>query len=331
MTLTLRGYRDEDFAAVVELWNACHLLRPHHDPKRELAFVHAATNAELFLAFEEEKLAGSIHVGHDAHRAWMYHLGVAPALRRRGIGRALVAHAESWALARALPKLMLLIREENKAVSAFYARLGYGQEPRLVMSKSFGAKDRPGPDAMIDVVVTHLEMTEAPTRATVPLPAGVRLAVMRAEGPSTEFYRFLYDQVGDPWFWYERKQMTDKALAAILNDPAVELYLLHVAGAPAGYAEIDRRQTPEVALAYFGLIPRYTGRGLGWYFLNWAIDTAWTGGTTRLTVNTCTLDHPKALQIYQRAGFTPLRQEHLQILDPRLTGKTPKDLEPRRP
>jgi GNAT superfamily N-acetyltransferase len=89
--------------------------------------------------------------------------------------------------------------------------------------------------------------------------------------------------------------------------------------------------TPEVALAYFGLIPRYTGRGLGWYFLNWAIDTAWTGGTTRLTVNTCTLDHPKALQIYQRAGFTPLRQDHLQILDPRLTGKTPKDLEPRRP
>ena len=93
MTLTLRGYRDEDFAAVVELWTACHLLRPHHDPKRELAFVRTATNAELFLAFEDERLAGSIHVGHDAHRAWMYHLGVAPALRRRGIGRTLVAHA----------------------------------------------------------------------------------------------------------------------------------------------------------------------------------------------------------------------------------------------
>ena len=107
---------------------------------------------------------------------------------------------------------------------------------------------------------------------------------------------------------------------AILTDPAVELYLLYVAGAPAGYAEIDRRSAPEVTLAYFGLIPRYTGRGLGWYFLNWAIDTAWTGGTTRLTVNTCTLDHPKALQIYQRCGFTPLRQEHLRILDPRLTG-----------
>ena len=103
MTLTLRGYRDEDFAAVVELWTACHLLQPHHDAKRELAFLRAATNAELFLAFEDERLAGSIHIGHDAHRAWMYRLGVAPALRRRGIGRTLVAHAESWTLARGLP------------------------------------------------------------------------------------------------------------------------------------------------------------------------------------------------------------------------------------
>src|SRR5258708_37972391 len=93
MNLTLRGYRDEDFAAVVELWTACHLLRPHHDPKRELAFVRAATNAELFLAFEQDWLAGSIHVGQDGHRAWMYHLGVAPPLRRRGIGRALGARA----------------------------------------------------------------------------------------------------------------------------------------------------------------------------------------------------------------------------------------------
>ena len=246
--LVIRGYRDEDFAAVVELWTACHLLRPHHDPKRELAFVRGATNAELFLAFEDERLAGSIHVGHDAHRAWMYRLGVARLARARGRPGA----GRPWQILGCGPrpaKLMLLIREGNEAVSAFYAGLGYGQEPRLVMSKTFGAEDRPGPDAMIDVVVTYLEMTEVPARATVPLPAGIRLAVVRAEAPSAEFYRFLYDQVGDPWFWYERKEMADEALAAILGDPAVELYLLHVAGVPAGFAEIDRRQVPEVALA----------------------------------------------------------------------------------
>jgi GNAT superfamily N-acetyltransferase len=331
MTLALRGYRDEDFTAVVELWTTCHLLRPHHDPKRELAFVRGAVNAELFLAFDGERLVGSVHVGHDGHRAWMYRLGVAPGSRRRGIGRALAAHAESWALARGLPKLMLLIRDGNEGVVEVYGRLGYAQERRLVMSKSFQPQDRPGPDAMIDVVITYLEMTAAPTRPTVPPPAGIRLALLRAEAPGTAFYRFLYEQVGDPWFWYERKQLSDDELAKIIGDPGVEIYVPYVAGAPAGYVEIDRRAASEVKFAYFGLIPAYIGRGLGWYFLNWAIDTAWTGDTRRLVVDTCTLDHPKALQTYQRAGFTAFRQEHRRILDPRLTGKTPKHLEPRLP
>ena len=331
MTLTLRGYRDEDFAAVIELWTACHLLKSHHDPKRELGLVHGAANAELFLAFADERLVGSAQVGHDGHRAWMYRLGVVTDARRQGIGRALIAHAESWALARGMPKLMLLIREGNEHVTEVYGRLDYVQEPRLVMSKTFQPQDAPGADAMIDVVITYLEMTEAPTRPTVPQPAGLRLALLRAEAPSTAFYRFLYAQVGDPWFWYERKHLSDEALARITNDPAVEIYVPYVAGVPAGYAEIDRRAGAEVQLTYFGLMPAYIGRGLGWYFLNWAIDTAWTGGTQRLVVDTCTLDHPKALQTYQRAGFTPFRQEHRRIVDPRLTGKTPKHLEPRLP
>ena len=184
---------------------------------------------------------------------------------------------------------------------------------------------------MIEVIITYLEMTKAPTRPTVPPPAGLKLALLRAESPTPAFYRFLYEQVGNPWFWYERKQLEDSQLAAILADPAVELYVPYVAGTPAGYAEIDRRSAPEIKLAYFGLIPGQIGRGLGWYLLNWAIDTAWIAGAERLIVDTCTLDHPKALQTYQKAGFVPYRQEHRRILDPRLTGHTPKHLEPRLP
>jgi GNAT superfamily N-acetyltransferase len=331
MTATIRAYREGDFDAVFALWAACDLLKPHHRPDRELLFVHAATNAELFLAFDESRLAGSVQVGHDGHRAWMYRLGVKPSLRGRGIGRALVSHAESWALARGLPKLMLLVREGNEVATEFYGRLGYAREPRLVMSKSFRSDERPGAGAMIDVVITYLEMTEPPTRPTVPMPTGLKLALLRAEAPTVAFYRFLYDQVGEPWFWYERKHWADEKLAAVLADPKVELYVPYVAGAPGGYVEIDRRPAPDVNFAYFGLIPGYIGFGLGWYLVNWAIDAAWTSAPQRITVDTCTLDHPKALQTYQRAGFKPYRQEHRRILDPRLTGMTPMRYEPRLP
>lgn len=331
MTFAIRVCRDEDVAAVIALWNACDILRPHHDPMREVAFVREATNGELFLAFAGDRLVGSVMVGHDGHRAWMYRIAVDPALRGRGHGRALLAQAEAWAIARRLPKLMLLIREGNEKTMSFYEGLGYRQEPRLVLSKSFDATAKPVDDAQIDVVITYLEMTAPPQRPSLPAPAGSKLALLRVEQPSVAFYRFLYEQVGDPWFWYERKHIEDVNLQAILDDPKVELYVPYVAGAPAGYFEIDRRPAPDVALAYFGLMPRYFGMGLGWYLLNWAIDTAWSSGPQRLIVDTCTLDHSRALQTYQRAGFKPYRQERKAIVDPRLTGKIPTHFEPRLP
>lgn len=331
MSLDFRPYRDADFDAVIALWQACDILRPHHDPAREVASVRDATNAELILAFEGERLVGSVQVGHDGHRAWMYRLAVDPASRRRGCGRALVARAEDWALARRMPKLMLMIRDGNEEVARFYGRLGFEAEPRMIMSKTFAADAKPHAESELPVVITYLEMTEQPSRPTVPMPAGLKLALLRVERPSIAFYRFLYDQVGAPWFWYERKQMPDEALGEIIADPKVDLYVPYVAGAPAGYVEIDRRPAPDVSLAYFGLMPGYFGVGLGWYLLNWAIDAAWTATPRRLIVDTCTLDHPRALQTYQQAGFRAYRQERRSILDPRLSGRTPSHFEPRLP
>src|SRR5579863_6042565 len=245
MSFAFRPYRDEDLEAVIALWRAGDILRPHHDPAREITFVRDATNAELILAFESERLAGSVQVGHDGHRAWMYRLAVDPGFRRRGCGRALVARAEDWALARHMPKLMLMIRDGNEAVARFYGQLGFEAEPRMVMSKTFAAGAKPHAESEIPVVITYLEMTEQPTRPTVPMPASLKLALLRVEHPSTAFYRFLYHEVGAPWFWYERKQMTDEALAEIVASAKVELYVPYVAGVPAGYVEIDRRPAPD--------------------------------------------------------------------------------------
>ena len=44
-----------------------------------------------------------------------------------------------------------------------------------------------------------------------------------------------------------------------------------------------------------------------------AIDTGWQmAGTERMTVNTNTLDHPRALGLYQKLGFVPVRRERLR-------------------
>lgn len=169
--------------------------------------------------------------------------------------------------------------------------------------------------ASIDVVVTYLEMTAPPSRPAAPAPGGFRLTLMRAERPDPGFYRYLYGAVGRRWLWVDRAVMSAEALIEILADPRVEVYVLYVAGVPAGYAELDRRVEGEVELAYFGLTPDCIGRGLGRYLLDWAVAAAWTSAPQRVWVHTCSLDHPRALQAYQRAGFRVYRQEHETIDD----------------
>lgn len=172
------------------------------------------------------------------------------------------------------------------------------------------------PPGYLEVTIVYLEMWSRPDLALPPLPRA-DVIVMRAERPPVSFYRYLYEQVGGPWLWYERRQLSDDRLAAIVQDPEVEVHVLHVAGVPAGYAELDCRAAGEIELAYFGLMPEFIGQGLGAYFLAWAVERAWQRDPQRVWVHTCTLDHPRALAGYRAAGFTEYARERVRIADPR--------------
>lgn len=201
------------------------------------------------------------------------------------------------------------------------------------MTQAFSL-DQPGTPAAgkgrLNVIVTFMEMAAPPAAPRPPTPAG-DLRIMRARNPTAAFYRFLYDTVGEPWLWHERRRLSSADLLAAVADPRVEINVLYVDGTPAGYIEIDRRGAKKdaaagvVDLGYFGLTPEYIGRGLGLWLLREGIDMAWAGGTTKLTVNTCTFDHPSALGLYQSMGFRPVRHVSHNIPDPRVQGWLPRD------
>ena len=173
------------------------------------------------------------------------------------------------------------------------------------------------PVGTLEVTITYLEMHRRPGSGLRPSPHEP-IAILQAHQPTLSFYRYLYCHVGGPWLWYERRAMDNETLRAIIHDPAVSIHVLYFDGVPAGYVELDSRVDREIELAYFGLLPEFIGRGLGSWLLNWALDTAWNREPSRIWVNTCNLDHPKALPCYQRAGFEPYRQEFIRIRDPRL-------------
>mgnify|MGYP000172315698 CR=1 FL=1 len=149
---------------------------------------------------------------------------------------------------------------------------------------------------------TYLEMFSPPARTLAAPRKDVE--ILRVHSPSVQYYRYLYRSVGRPYQWIDRALLADHELAQIVQDDRVEIYLLEVAGQPAGYCELDRRQPGEIELAYFGLFPGFLGQGLGKYFLWWALDRAWSYGPRRVWVHTCDLDHEAALPNYLKAGFT---------------------------
>jgi len=172
----------------------------------------------------------------------------------------------------------------------------------------------PAKQRIVETTVTYLAMTARPARLP-PMPASPRLALMKAEGIPLHFYRYLYDTVGGSWLWVERLGLPDDVLSEKIHADGVEVFVLYANGSPAGYYELDRRDTLSVRLVYFGLILEWTGMRIGPWFLGSAIAEAFDGRAKELRVNTCTLDHPAALPLYQRLGFEPVRREsrHVRI------------------
>ena len=180
--------------------------------------------------------------------------------------------------------------------------------------------------AALEDVITYLEMFARPPPRPVPTPPQ-KHALMQVEHCPVAFYRYLYKSVGEPWLWFERNLLGDEALKTLLAQPTLELFGLYVGGVPAGFFELDTAAAHETKLCYFGLAPDFIGRGLGPYLLQAAIDRAWSARPIdRFWLHTSRYDHPKALRVYQRAGFVVYQRQPVTFADPRLSGILPRSL-----
>jgi ribosomal protein S18 acetylase RimI-like enzyme len=132
--MKIRSAALADEVAIVALWHACGLTAPHNDPVTDFRFAAGKPGSDVLVA-DDKGIVGAVMVGHDGHRGWLYYVAVDPACQKQGIGRALVAAAEHWLAARGVPKVHLMVREANMAVTEFYRRLGYDLMPRISMQK----------------------------------------------------------------------------------------------------------------------------------------------------------------------------------------------------
>lgn len=136
MPLTIRDATANDEAEVVALWRSCDLVASYNDPAADFRFARAGACSDVLVAEGEDGVVcGSVMVGHDGHRGWLYYVASAQSLRGRGVGREMVAAGEQWLRERGVVKVQLMVRETNTGVVSFYEHIGYEVAPRVVMSK----------------------------------------------------------------------------------------------------------------------------------------------------------------------------------------------------
>jgi GNAT superfamily N-acetyltransferase len=176
----------------------------------------------------------------------------------------------------------------------------------------FEHQPQPRGDGRLPVTITHLELAPADWTRRGGLP-DLRIAIERIEKPTAALYLDLYDRVGRAWLWYERRIMGDEALAALINRPGHEVHVASHAGLLVGYFELY-----EDEIVFFGLVPDYIGGRIGPWLLDRAIERGFARGSSRLTLNTNTVDHPRALHTYRKAGFRVVRSESKELQDPRV-------------
>ncbi len=136
MPLIVRSAVPEDEPGVIELWRRCDLVVSHNDPVADFRFARAGACSDVLVGEDEAgRISGSVMVGHDGHRGWLYYVASAPRCRGSGVGRHMVQAAEEWLRQRGVLKAQLLVRDTNTQVISFYERLGFEVAPRTIMGK----------------------------------------------------------------------------------------------------------------------------------------------------------------------------------------------------
>ena len=133
--LTVRPFRSEDEAAILDLWMRCGLVHPANDPRKDIRR-KTKVRPDLFLVGTlEENIVASVMVGYEGHRGWINYLAVSPDYQKRGFGRTLMEEAERLLRAEGCPKINLQVRTSNADVLAFYRAIGFLKDDVVSLGK----------------------------------------------------------------------------------------------------------------------------------------------------------------------------------------------------
>jgi ribosomal protein S18 acetylase RimI-like enzyme len=133
--VTIGHVRDDQFAAVLQLWQEAGVTPPSASDSIEgLSRLAQTPSGLLLVATIDQRVVGSVIGGWDGWRGNIYRLAVTPAYRRTGVARRLVAEIGNALFAMGAETLSARVEREHQWAIDFWASvrdLGYEPDSRF--------------------------------------------------------------------------------------------------------------------------------------------------------------------------------------------------------
>jgi dipeptidyl aminopeptidase/acylaminoacyl peptidase/predicted N-acetyltransferase YhbS len=127
MNFKIRKMTVADYEEMIALWRSLPGigLDEASDSRLSIAAFLRRNPGLSIVACDKDVIVGTVLVGHDGRRGFLYHLAVAPSHRKLGVGQALVDHALHSLAKHHIPKCTILVMRSNTGGQAFWQKLGW--------------------------------------------------------------------------------------------------------------------------------------------------------------------------------------------------------------
>ncbi len=134
MQIDIRAMQLEDYEDVLALWQGMPGIGlSSADSKAALAQFLSRNPGLSLVALDDGQVVGTILAGNDGRRGYLYHMAVAPAYRRRGVGKTLLQRCLAALEAVGIEKSHLFVYQENEEAKRFWEKCGWVQRHDLVI------------------------------------------------------------------------------------------------------------------------------------------------------------------------------------------------------
>ena len=125
--ITLHPMTEQDYDAVRALWLTIRGfgIRALDDSREDVGRFIRRNPTTSVVAKEGDKIVGSILCGSDGRQGALYHVCVAKAYRRRGIGTRMVGYCMQQLREMGINKVALIAFTGNDAGNAFWKQIGW--------------------------------------------------------------------------------------------------------------------------------------------------------------------------------------------------------------